>query len=194
MIKTSEKNTTKVKSLVEIVKIILISLAIILPIRFFVFQPFIVRGDSMEPSFSDGQYLIVDEISYRFHEPRRGDVIIFKYPKDPSQYYIKRVIGLPKETVEIKEGHVKIYNSKHATGVDVDENYLPKNLKTPGIVKVELDDNNYFVMGDNRRASSDSRIWGSLPKDKLIGRVWLRGLPLAKAASFSSPSYNNINN
>ena len=94
----------------ETAKIIIISLAIIIPVRYFLIQPFFVRGASMEPNFHDGEYLIIDELSYRLGEPERGDVIIFKYPKDPSQYYIKRIIGLPTETVEIKDGQIIIYN------------------------------------------------------------------------------------
>ena len=188
MTKVASKKSVK-SFVIELVKIVIISLAIIIPVRYFLFQPFFVRGDSMEPNFSDGEYLIVDEISYRFNVPKRGDVVIFKYPKDPSQYYIKRIIGLPEERVDIRDGYVKVYSQDFSDGVEVDESYLPMNLKTPGNLEYELKDDEYFVMGDNRRASSDSRVWGPLAKDKLIGRVWLRGWPLAKIGIFETPYY-----
>jgi len=162
----------------ETAKIVIISLAIIIPIRYFLFQPFFVRGASMEPSFEDGEYLIVNEISYRFHEPGRGDVIIFRYPKDPSQYYIKRVIGLPKEVVKIEGGKVIIVNSENPKGFILDEPYLSEENKyTSGNLEMNLDENDYFVLGDNRSASSDSRSWGSVPRHYIIGWAWVRAWP-----------------
>jgi len=162
----------------ETAKIVIISLAIIIPIRYFLFQPFFVRGASMEPSFEDGEYLIVNEISYRFHEPGRGDVIIFRYPKDPSQYYIKRVIGLPKEVVKIEGGKVIIVNSENPKGFVLDEPYLSEENKyTSGNLEMNLDENDYFVLGDNRSASSDSRSWGSVPRHYIIGWAWVRAWP-----------------
>src|SRR3989344_4060631 len=92
----------------ETIKIVVISLIIILPIRYFIVQPFFVKGASMESNFEDGDYIFVDELSYGFGDPERGDVVIFRYPLDQSQFFIKRVIGLPNETVEIKEGKVII--------------------------------------------------------------------------------------
>ena len=100
----------------ELTRIIVVSLLIVIPIRFFVMQPFFVKGSSMEPNFSDRQYLLVDEITYRFREPHRGDVIVFKYPKDPKQYYIKRVIGLPGERVVVQNNQVTIYDEDHPNG------------------------------------------------------------------------------
>ena len=166
-------------------KIIVISLAIIIPIRYYVIQPFYVRGASMEPSFDDGEYLIVNEIGYRIGAPQRQDVIVFKYPNDPSQYYIKRIIGLPKETIEIKDGQVIIYNQQYPDGVYLDESsYLGSGQNTWGDLKVTLAADEYFVMGDNRQASSDSRRWGTLKKELIIGRVWLRAWPMAKASIY----------
>src|SRR5665811_1655226 len=94
----------------EIVKVVSISLAIILPVRYYLIQPFYVKGASMEPNFHDQEYLIVDEISYRFKAPERGQVIVFRYPRNPQEYFIKRVIGLPNEDVQIRDGQVVIYN------------------------------------------------------------------------------------
>jgi signal peptidase I len=169
----------------EIVKIVVISLAIIIPIRYYLVQPFFVRGASMEPNFDNGQYLVVNEISYRFEEPARGEVVVFKYPADPSQYYIKRIIGLPGEVVEIKEGQIIIYNQEYPQGMVLDESaYLPEGRFTQGEVHLKLSEGEYFVLGDNRQASSDSRQWGALPRDNIIGRVWLRAWPFDTAKVF----------
>jgi len=174
----------------ETIKIVVISLVIVVPIRYFLIQPFFVKGASMEPNFDDGQYLIIDEISYRFRLPERGEVIVFRYPQDPSQYYIKRIIGLPGETIEITNGYVIIYNEQNPQGKILDESqYLDIRQGTLGNVKITLAKDEYFVLGDNRSASSDSRRWGPLKKDYIIGRAWLRAWPLKKAQVFAAPSY-----
>ena len=173
----------------ETAEIILIALAIILPIRYFLVQPFFVRGQSMEPTFSDGDYLIIDEISYRFREPQRGEVIVFKFPDNPMDFYIKRAIGLPGETVEIKAGRVRIYNSGYPSGFALNESYLPANLQTDGDLRVRLGEDEYFVIGDNRRSSYDSRRWGTLQKREIIGRVWIRPWPPAQPFLFEAPQY-----
>lgn len=174
----------------EIIKIVVISLLIVVPIRYFLIQPFFVRGASMEPNFDDGQYLIIDEISYRFQSPERGEVIVFKYPQDPSQYYIKRIIGLPSETVEITSGYVIIYNQQNPQGKILDESqYLKSGQKTFGDIKITLAEDEYFVLGDNRSASHDSRRWGALKKDYIIGRTWIRAWPPDKAEVFAAPNY-----
>ncbi|MBL7053498.1 MAG: signal peptidase I [Candidatus Portnoybacteria bacterium] len=161
----------------EIVKVVVISLAIIIPIRYYLIQPFFVKGASMQPSFDNGQYLVINEIGYRFENPMRGDVIVFKYPQDPSQYYIKRIIGLPNETIEVKNGQVTIYSIDFPGGVVLDESYLPEGIFTQGNVFVKLTEKDYFVLGDNRSASSDSRQWGTLAKEYIIGKVWVRAWP-----------------
>jgi signal peptidase I len=171
----------------EILKIVVVSLLIIIPVRFFVIQPFFVRGESMAPSFHNGEYLIVDEISYRFDEPRRGDVIVFRVPRDPRQHYIKRIVGLPGETVVVRNGVVTVYNRDNPAGTVLEEMYLSED--TPGSVEVRLDNNEYFVLGDNRDASSDSRRWGPVPEHLLIGKVWLRAWPIGRAQAFETPSY-----
>lgn len=175
----------------EIVKIVVVSLAIIIPIRYYLVQPFFVKGASMAPNFEDGEYLIIDELSYRLSGPKRGDVIIFRYPLDPSQYYIKRIIGLPGETIEIEDGKVVVSSGKNPEGVILDEsNYLKEKEATPGNLKITLDTNDYFVLGDNRRASSDSRRWGALPRHMILGRVLLRAWPVERAGIFNSPYYS----
>jgi signal peptidase I len=162
----------------EILKIVIISLAIIIPIRYFLIQPFYVKGASMDPNFFDGDYLIIDEISYRFSAPEREDVIIFRYPLDQSQFFIKRIIGLPGETVKVEDGKVFIKNKSIASGEFVlDESSYLENISTAGNVEMSLGDDEYFVLGDNRDASSDSRKWGAIKKDYIIGRVWVRAWP-----------------
>lgn len=171
----------------EVVKIVVIASAIVLPIRYFLFQPFIVKGESMVPSFQNGDYLIVDEISYRFSEPARGDVVVFKYPKDESQRFIKRVIGLPGETVAVQNGEVVI--TKDGKDTVLDESYLPEDLKTYGDVKITVGENEYFVLGDNRQYSYDSRSWGVVPRKDIIGKVFLRILPVAALSKIAAPVY-----
>ncbi|MFH1187934.1 MAG: signal peptidase I [bacterium] len=178
-----------IEFIVETVKVVVISLAIILPVRYFLIQPFYVKGASMEPNFHDSEYLIIDEISYRFNEPKRGDIVVFRYPKDPSQYFIKRIIGLPKEKIEISDGKVIIYNEENPSGKLVDETaYLDSVLTTPNNVTI-LEDNEYFVCGDNRNASLDSRRFGAVNRSNLIGKVWFRGWPLERIGWFETPKY-----
>ena len=153
----------------EFAKIIIIAGIIVLPIRYFLFQPFIVKGDSMVPNFHSGDYLIVDEISYRASGPQRGDVVVLKYPLDTTQRFIKRVIGLPGETVDINNG--KITTALGTQSTELRETYLPGDLVTDGSVHVTLGPDEYFVMGDNRQFSYDSRRWGVLPKSDIIGRA-----------------------
>lgn len=169
---------------------LLIMLACFAVIRLYVMQPFVVKGASMHPNFSNGDYLIVDELSYHFGEPQRGDVMIFRFPDDPKEYYIKRLIGLPGETVEIKDNRVKIINSQHPEGFLLDESiYLPGDFVTNGNSVTLLKEDEFYVLGDNRMASSDSRKWGVLERKYIIGRVFLRALPMDQFKIFNSTSY-----
>lgn len=172
----------------EILKIVIIALLIVVPIRYFVFQPFFVKGQSMEPAFENGDYLIIDEISYRFGNPERGEVIVFKYPKNPSQKYIKRIVGLPGETIGVESGEIIIFNKEGSQILD-ESNYLSSSIQTPGDVKVTLAENEYFVLGDNRFSSADSRSWGTLPEENIVGRVIFRAWPFANLAKFEAPAY-----
>jgi signal peptidase I len=173
--------------MLELVKIALIALVIVLPIRYFIFQPFIVSGESMSPNFENGDYLIVDEISYRLSSPVRGDVIVFNFPRQTSERFIKRVIGLPGETVNITNGTVEIVNGGKT--ITLDEKYLPKNLKTYPDTKITLKADEYFVMGDNREYSYDSRAWGVVPRKDIIGKASLRIFPVTALSAFSHPAY-----
>ncbi len=160
-----KKSKTKeyLKSLWDLVKFIALALVIVLPIRMFIAQPFIVSGESMVPTFQDGQYLIVDELSYNLNGPHRGDVIVFKYPKDTKRFFIKRIIGMPNEKIIIDNGKTKIINKENPDGFVLDEPYINESFDTTE--KYTTGDNEYFVMGDNRNRSSDSREWGLLPRN-----------------------------
>ncbi len=173
----------------ESVKVAVIALVIVLPIRYFIFQPFIVKGESMEPSFQNGNYLIVDELSYRFKQPQRGEVVVFKYPFNPSQRYIKRIIGLPGETVEIKDQKITIFDNNGKELNLKEETYLPADDVTLGEFRLILKESEYFVLGDNRLHSSDSRAWGILPRDNIIGKVLFRLLPLDEMTEIKLPIY-----
>lgn len=171
----------------EVLHVLIISLAIIIPVRFFLVQPFYVKGASMEPNFYDHEYLIIDELTYRFQSPERGEIIVFRYPGDLREYFIKRVIGLPGERVVVSGGKVTVFNKKHLDGETLDERSYLGSLLTAGEKDVTLGDSEYFLMGDNRGASLDSRIFGPVSRSLFIGRVWFRGWPLERAKVFAQP-------
>lgn len=159
----------------ELFKLLLLAVFVVVPFRIFIAQPFIVDGASMDPTFHTGQYLIVDEVTYRLHPPARGSVLIFKYPKDPSKYFIKRVIGLPNETISLEGGVVTIKNQEHPEGFTLDEPYV--ELPKADTHTYTLGSGEYFVMGDNRQGSADSRLWGPVPEANIIGRPIIRFWP-----------------
>ena len=204
----------------EIIKTILIISVFVIIIRGFIIQPFYVIGSSMEPNFYEGEYLIINELKYHILKPQRGDVVVLKHPepscsafmersflertfisitnffspsrKETCKNYIKRVIALPKEEIEIKDGEVKIYNNDYPEGIELDESYIPDNTQTLGSQKIELGENEYFVLGDNREpnASSDSREWGPLPRNYMVGKVWFRLFPISDKEIIPMPEYN----
>lgn len=159
----------------ELAKLAVISLIIVIPFRLYVAQPFVVEGASMYPTFKNGHYLIVDEVTYHFKNPARGSVLVFKYPKDPSKSFIKRVIGLPGETVTIKNGTVTITSNEYPKGLTLDEPYI--ELSKADNLSYTLAEGEYFVMGDNRAQSADSRLWGPVPEEDIIGRPLIRVVP-----------------
>ncbi len=162
------------------------AIAIIIACAFkFLAQPFLVQGASMEPNFDDGDFLLVDEISYRFKEPERGDVIVFHAPTEEKQYYIKRIIGLPGETIVVEDGEVFI------NGVELEEEYLPQGMSTRTLQQNEftLGANQFFVLGDNRIMSFDSRNWGPLDREEIVGVVQLRLWPLQFLDSLKEQSF-----
>lgn len=171
---------------VELIKFFILAVLIVVPIRMYVASPFIVSGASMDPTFATGQYLIVDKISFRMEKPKRGEVIIFRYPKDTSKFFIKRIIGLPGETVEINGGTVTIINKDGDTLPPLNEPYV--EFPKYDTLVVTLSDTEYFVMGDNREGSSDSRIWGPLDEKFITGRTFLRLFPVTKIGLFPGES------
>jgi signal peptidase I len=179
---TPEKTKFKkiLNDVFDLVKFGIIALVIVIPIRMFIAQPFVVSGDSMFPTFHNGEYLIVDEISYLLGNPHRGDVIIFRYPGDTKRFFIKRIIGMPNEEIKITNGQVTIINKENTEGFTLTEPYIDERFSTTDTYKTT--DGEYFVMGDNRNRSSDSRVWGESSPVKLtdkliIGRAFLRLLP-----------------
>lgn len=159
----------------EIFKFSILAIAIVIPFRIYIAQPFVVSGASMAPTFETGEYLIVDRATYHFEQPQRGDVVIFRYPSDPSKFFIKRIIGLPGETVELANGVSSIVGTD-GERVSLDEPYL-KTDRTDDHITTRLSSDEYFVMGDNRGASSDSRTWGPVPRENIVGRALVRLLP-----------------
>lgn len=178
IIKDLPQQKSIASSVLEWIKVIVIALIIALPIRFFIAEPFIVQGASMDPTFSTGQFLIIDRVSYRFDEPKRGDVIVFEYPNNPDLYYIKRIIGLPGETVSIKAGIVTVTSPENTTGTVLTEPYIDTSHISSETLSVDLGETEYFVMGDNRTQSSDSRSWGPLERDYIVGRPIVRLIPI----------------
>jgi signal peptidase I len=193
----------------EIVKTIIGVALFVVFFRFFIIQPFYIIGSSMLPGFHEGEYLFIDEASYHLRTPARGEVVVFRHPDEactafvknnellktvvqgPCKSYIKRVIGLPGETVEIKGGKVTIFNDKNPNGLTLDEDYIQAGVQTLGNQKVTLTKDQFFVLGDNREpnASSDSREWGPLTKDYIIGRAWLRLLPVSEMGFIQTAKY-----
>jgi len=179
--------------LFEMIEVFILAIVIIIPVRVFLFQPFFVQGSSMDPNFHDGQYLVVSEFGYKqtdftllskdivirpFKSIERQDVVVFRYPKNPEQFFIKRIIGLPGESVEVKQGKVYVYNTEHPDGFILNEQaYIGVNILTQDTPKRQIKQDEYYVMGDNRMYSYDSRVFGPVNKDKIIGRVLLRAWP-----------------
>lgn len=183
--KQTNSSNKKIKDLLrntwDLVKYAIIALMIVIPIRIFIAQPFIVSGESMFPTFYNGEYLIIDELSYRFNKPERGDVIIFRYPGDTKRFFIKRIIGLPNEEISINGREVTIINRDNPNGFKLLEPYIKEEFDST--IDYITKEDEYFVMGDNRNKSSDSRIWAKPLTTKLtdkliIGRAYLRLFPI----------------
>ncbi len=164
----------------ETLRYAFVAALIIIPIRTFIAQPFVVSGNSMYPTFHNGEYLIVNELAKYVGEYERGDVVILRYPIDPSKYFIKRVVGLPGETVMIKDGVVSVEGGTNDGTLVLSEPYV-KNIKRDNSSRTLANDE-YFVMGDNRAQSSDSRVWGPVPKKLMDGKALLRLFPLTAIA------------
>ena len=205
----------------EFIRAIIVIFAILTVVKLFVLEPFLVQGSSMEPNFQNDNYILVESLSYALGGPQRGDVVVFEHPENtcnayikkhkiknfldrlyfvgnippanPCVDFIKRVIGLPGETVIIKNGTITIKNSEHPDGFVLNESYIPKtaDFKLQGDITRTLGKDEYFTLGDNRQpnASLDSREWGPLPKDHIIGKAWLRLSPFNEAGFIPGPKY-----
>jgi signal peptidase I len=176
--------------LFEVVKVIALAVVMIFVIRYFLFKPFYVKGASMEPNFLDHEYLIVDELTYRLRAPERGEVVVFKYPNNQQEFFLKRIIGLPGERVKIADGKVTVYNSAHPEGVELKEDYLASDLVTNGEPRtITLGPDEFYVLGDNRPNSFDSRRFGAVKKELVVGRALFRGWPLSRVTIFRAPQF-----
>lgn len=179
------KSGSFLSGVLEWAKVIVLALLISMPIRIFIAEPFIVSGASMDPTFATGQFLIVDRLTYRLDKPSRGDVVVFQYPNDPSTYFIKRIVGLPGETIKIADGIISVTDlsvSEEATILE--EPYIDSSHRSHEDLLAILGPNEYFVMGDNRKESSDSRTWGPLDEQRIVGRPIMRLFPVSKLSIF----------
>ncbi len=176
-------------SVLEVFEIALVAVGAVFVIRSFLVQPFLVSGSSMVPNFKNGDYLLVDELTYRFRSPERGEVVVFRYPNDQSTYFIKRIIGLPGERVVIKDSKITVYNGASSGGFVLAESYLPKSVYTNGDEEFKLKEGQYLTLGDNRSYSFDSRSWGMLPRSDIVGLVRLRLWPITALQAFAAPQY-----
>jgi signal peptidase I len=174
--KNIENSEKKGSTFGEFLRYAIIAMLIVVPFRIYIAQPYIVSGSSMDPTFKDGDYLIVDQLSKRFSLPERNSVLIIKYPLNTKKFFIKRLIAFPNEQVSIKDGVVTVINEQNPEGVVIDSSFVAFEKKDN--FYLELGENEFFVMGDNRAGSSDSRIWGPLPKENIVGKPILRLLPV----------------
>ncbi len=179
---------------VDVIETIVVAAAIFVVVYLFLLQPHQVKGTSMEPNFHDGEYILTDKISYRFGEPKRGDVVVFKAPTNPDVDFIKRIVALPGERLKIKNNNIVIFNNEHPKGFTLSEPFEVmepiaggSHIKEDKVVEVPA--GNYFVFGDNRTHSFDSREWGPLPKKSIVGKAWLRYWPLSKISIIRGVSF-----
>ena len=176
-------------SVIDVVEVVVIAVAAVVVIRAFLVQPFLVSGTSMAPNFENGDYVLVDELTYRLRAPERGEVVVFRDPQDLSTYFIKRVIGLPGETVKIMNNAVTVTNAQNPNGIKLGEPYIPSGVMTSGDESYTLSSSTYLVLGDNRPLSFDSRSWGSLPAKNIVGVVRVRLWPVNEITAFAAPKY-----
>jgi len=171
----------------DLIKLAIIAGLTVGLVRYFLFKPFYVKGQSMEPTYHENEYLIIDEISYRLREPKRGDVIVFHAPVG-EDYYLKRIIGMPNERVKLENNKIIIYNEQYPQGIVMEEKYLTE--ETGGQVSFDLKADEYFVLGDNRDSSYDSRRFGPIKQSAIVGRTWFRGWPIHRIGIVGGPEYN----
>lgn len=173
----------------DIIQVVVFAVAIFLFVYLLILQPHKIKGNSMQPNFPDGEYLLTDKVSYRFGEPERGDVVVFEPPGSQGEEFIKRILGLPGEIVSLRG------NKFYVNGALVNESYIATDLPTsPGNylkegAELTVPQDQYFVLGDNRTHSSDSRAFGPIPKDKITGRAWVIYWPPSLAGVVDEVTY-----
>jgi len=179
-------------AILETVIYIVAILVSVVVIRHFFIAPFSVDGASMNPNLSHGELIIVNKIGYselfgyKFGEPERGDIVVIIPPNDTSKFYVKRLIGLPNEKIEFTNGEVIVHNDSYPQGVRLDEDYLSYNNRytnPPGGYRnktISLHERDYYVLGDNRAHSHDSRAFGAINKSSIVGKVWFIAWPFEK--------------
>jgi len=191
---TPPEKKSFLEEIIDFIRFVVIALIIIIPIRMFIAQPFIVNGDSMLPTFESGDYLIINEIVYRTSDPKRGEVIVFRYPGENKRFLIKRIIGLPGEHIKVAGSTVTVTKNDESV-ITINEPYINGSFSSYGTWA--LGDTEYFVMGDNRNASSDSRSWGVLERDLIVGKTLLRLFPISSIdthpGTYDSSIIENLN-
>ena len=178
----------------EVFEVAVIAIGAVFLVRTFLVQPFLVSGLSMSPNFSNGDYVLVDELTYDLRAPERGEVVVVHDPEDYSTYFIKRIIGLPNDHVVIKNDAITVFNGVHPQGFVLNESYLPKGTDTSGSYDFRLSTSTYLLLGDNRSLSYDSRMWGFLPAKNIVGLVRVRLWPLNELTAFAAPHYQQNEN
>lgn len=176
-------------SFLEVLEVAVIAVVAVFIVRTYLVQPFLVSGSSMAPNFANGDYVLVDELTYHLRTPERGEVVVFHDPQEYSTYFIKRVIGLPGERVTVKDNAVTVYNTEHPRGLTLNETYLPRGIDTAGSYDIAVASSSYLLFGDNRPFSYDSRSWGALPAKNIVGLVRIRLWPLNQLTAFAAPQY-----
>jgi len=179
----------------EIAETAILAILIFLALYLFLVRPHQIRGDSMLPNFHNGEYLLTEMVSYNLlkKEPQRGEIVVFRSPEQPNLDFIKRIIALPGEEIKLQNGRIFIINDANPEGFLLEEDYLEEGTATEG--RRTIDDgevfavsNGYVVLGDNRERSSDSREWGIIKKENIIGKVWLRYWP-PEAVALIKPAF-----
>jgi len=187
-------------SFLEVLEVAVVAVVAVFIVRTYLVQPFLVSGSSMSPNFSNGDYVLVDELTYHLRAPERGEVVVFHDPQDYPTYFIKRIIGLPGDRIEIQNNTITVFNSEYPNGLALDESYLPAGTPvspencdggsvTSGICTYNLSSSTYLALGDNREFSFDSRDWGPLPAANIVGLVRVRLWPLNDLTAFTAPKY-----
>jgi signal peptidase I len=173
--------------LLELTKVVVLAGITVFIVRHFIFKPFYVKGQSMEPTFFEKEYLIINQFTYRFRDPIRGEIVVFQPPTGSKDYYLKRIIGLPGERIRIENGNVIVCDTECHV---LDEQYIDSSIITEGSVRVTLGPDQYFMMGDNRPNSFDSRRFGAVDASLIVGKIWFRGYPFERIGSFEVPTYS----